>query len=400
MARPQSRSARVPGGSACGEQTASFNPKGAHFALPLPERTLPASLPLPVPSSPSQRSCWDQQLASQESACSRSATFSPNLLLSRFFFRNSPFPSLYLEIGVFLPSCLPDFFPDISLMQAIGSPTSRSFSTALNYHIDSPDNNPDIPWDFNAANKEKVTHCSVPVSSSVTQSVVEMSVDSISMNDEQLAASLQVKEILSHYPSNYKQSGVIPLLDLAQQQHGGWLPVSAMNAFGEPINDVNSIKFSGGKTHQPLEAKCSKEYCISGKVRRRFRQESIGSDGCVPEQGGRNKATPVGNLKFIQDLFGKRVDSTREHALRDLFSITFFNILLVALAVEDCRLHGGIVRDDLVGVDALVELLPVKEVLQQLLDFRDSGRAIDKHHVIGFAFVDLGITEVVLHLGV
>jgi len=23
---------------------------------------------------------------------------------------------------------------------------------------------------------------------------------------------------------------VIPLLDLAQQQHGGWLPVSAMNA--------------------------------------------------------------------------------------------------------------------------------------------------------------------------
>jgi NADH dehydrogenase (ubiquinone) flavoprotein 2 len=41
---------------------------------------------------------------------------------------------------------------------------------------------------------------------------------------------LQVKEILSHYPSNYKQSAVIPLLDLAQQQHGGWLPVSAMNA--------------------------------------------------------------------------------------------------------------------------------------------------------------------------
>lgn len=40
----------------------------------------------------------------------------------------------------------------------------------------------------------------------------------------------QVKEIISHYPSNYKQSAVIPMLDLAQQQHGGWLPVSAMNA--------------------------------------------------------------------------------------------------------------------------------------------------------------------------
>ncbi|PPS13944.1 hypothetical protein GOBAR_AA06639 [Gossypium barbadense] len=70
----------------------------------------------------------------------------------------------------------------------------RSFSTALNYHIDGPDNNPDLPWEFSEANKAKV------------------------------------KGILSHYPSNYKQSAVIPLLDLAHQQHGGWLPVSAMNA--------------------------------------------------------------------------------------------------------------------------------------------------------------------------
>ncbi|EFH59657.1 predicted protein, partial [Arabidopsis lyrata subsp. lyrata] len=44
-----------------------------------------------------------------------------------------------------------------------------------------------------------------------------------------------VKEILSYYPSNYKQFAVIPLLDLAQQQHGGWLPVSAMNVAGAPF---------------------------------------------------------------------------------------------------------------------------------------------------------------------
>jgi NADH:ubiquinone oxidoreductase subunit E len=41
---------------------------------------------------------------------------------------------------------------------------------------------------------------------------------------------IQVNKILSHYPSNYKQSGIIPLLDLAQQQHGGWVPVAAMDA--------------------------------------------------------------------------------------------------------------------------------------------------------------------------
>ncbi|KAJ3674726.1 hypothetical protein LUZ60_005342 [Juncus effusus] len=76
---------------------------------------------------------------------------------------------------------------------------SRSFSTALNYHLDSPENKSDATWEFSKANMEKVN------------------------------------EILSHYPSNYKQSGVIPMLDLAQQQHGGWLPVSAMNTIAKII---------------------------------------------------------------------------------------------------------------------------------------------------------------------
>jgi len=77
------------------------------------------------------------------------------------------------------------------------NPGVRHFSTALNYHLDSPDNNPNVPWEFTEANKERV------------------------------------KEIITHYPSNYKQSAVITLLDLAQQQHGGWLPVSAMNKVAE-----------------------------------------------------------------------------------------------------------------------------------------------------------------------
>ena len=39
----------------------------------------------------------------------------------------------------------------------------------------------------------------------------------------------RVNKILGKYPSNFKQSGIIPLLDLAQRQHGGWLPVAAMD---------------------------------------------------------------------------------------------------------------------------------------------------------------------------
>ena len=39
--------------------------------------------------------------------------------------------------------------------------------------------------------------------------------------------------MVSRYPSNYKQSAVIPLLDLAQQQNEGWLSLAAMNRVAE-----------------------------------------------------------------------------------------------------------------------------------------------------------------------
>eukprot|EP00244_Chara_vulgaris_P006031 TRINITY_DN2309_c0_g1_i1.p1 TRINITY_DN2309_c0_g1~~TRINITY_DN2309_c0_g1_i1.p1 ORF type:complete len:293 (+),score=52.71 TRINITY_DN2309_c0_g1_i1:142-1020(+) len=76
---------------------------------------------------------------------------------------------------------------------ASASVLARGYSSSLNIHRNTPENNPKVGFEFTEANMEKV------------------------------------KEILSHYPSNYKQSGVIPLLDLAQQQHGGWLSISAMN---------------------------------------------------------------------------------------------------------------------------------------------------------------------------
>ena len=31
--------------------------------------------------------------------------------------------------------------------------------------------------------------------------------------------------IMARYPDNYKQAAMIPLLDLAQRQCGGWLPL-------------------------------------------------------------------------------------------------------------------------------------------------------------------------------
>ena len=40
---------------------------------------------------------------------------------------------------------------------------------------------------------------------------------------------VQVSKILSRYPANYKQAAIIPLLDLAQRQQGGWLLLAAMD---------------------------------------------------------------------------------------------------------------------------------------------------------------------------
>ena len=46
---------------------------------------------------------------------------------------------------------------------------------------------------------------------------------------------IKVKEILAKYPSEYKKSACIPLLDLAQRQHHGWLPLAAMNKVAKII---------------------------------------------------------------------------------------------------------------------------------------------------------------------
>merc|ERR1719495_1997805 len=40
---------------------------------------------------------------------------------------------------------------------------------------------------------------------------------------------------MNNYPEGHKRAAVIPLLDLAQRQNGGWLPISAMHHVAEFI---------------------------------------------------------------------------------------------------------------------------------------------------------------------
>jgi len=70
--------------------------------------------------------------------------------------------------------------------------TSALSSDSLFVHRDSPQNNPDTPFEFTPENLKRA------------------------------------EAILGNYPEGHKKAAVIPLLDLAQRQHG-WLPIAAMH---------------------------------------------------------------------------------------------------------------------------------------------------------------------------
>ncbi|XP_044757723.1 probable NADH dehydrogenase [ubiquinone] flavoprotein 2, mitochondrial [Coccinella septempunctata] len=70
---------------------------------------------------------------------------------------------------------------------------------SLFVHRDTPENNPDIKFEFSPENQKRVD------------------------------------AILAIYPEGHKRAAMIPLLDLAQRQYG-WLPLSAMHKVAEILN--------------------------------------------------------------------------------------------------------------------------------------------------------------------
>lgn len=79
----------------------------------------------------------------------------------------------------------------------VPSPSAHSFRRPSNHphaqqHRDTPNNNPSIPFKFNAVNQRLIA------------------------------------EILKRYPPQYKKAAVMPLLDLGQRQHG-FTSISVMN---------------------------------------------------------------------------------------------------------------------------------------------------------------------------
>ena len=79
------------------------------------------------------------------------------------------------------------------------STSASARSDSLFVHRDSPENNEDTPFKFTQENRARAD------------------------------------AIMSIYPDGHKRAAVIPLLDLAQRQNGGWLPIAAMHHVAEVI---------------------------------------------------------------------------------------------------------------------------------------------------------------------
>ena len=77
----------------------------------------------------------------------------------------------------------------------------------------------------------RILHSSAPAPAKVHNKHIDEDYNNDDTPFEWSAASLEaIESVLSKYPSNYPQSACIPVLWIAQKQHGGWLPLSAMNA--------------------------------------------------------------------------------------------------------------------------------------------------------------------------
>ncbi|XP_043666047.1 NADH dehydrogenase [ubiquinone] flavoprotein 2, mitochondrial [Vespula pensylvanica] len=92
------------------------------------------------------------------------------------------------------------------LRTLLASTKSRGIQTSSSHaseqlfnHRDTEYNNPNTPFEFNEANKKRI------------------------------------EALLKIYPEGHKRGAMIPLLDLAQRQHG-WLPLSAMHKVAEILN--------------------------------------------------------------------------------------------------------------------------------------------------------------------
>ena len=101
-----------------------------------------------------------------------------------------------------------------------------------------------------------------------------------------------------------------------------------------------------------------------------------GDDGTTLDDGCHHSADSL-------DTEGQRSDIDEKNILG----------LLVGLSSENTALDGSTVSDSLIWVDASVRFLAVEEVLDELLDLRDTGGASNEHDLVNLASLEARVFE-------
>lgn len=109
--------------------------------------------------------------------------------------------------------------------------------------------------------------------------------------------------ILKRYPRNYAASAVIPVLDLAQRQNGGWLPLSAMNKVAKilgmaPIRVYEVASFYTMFNREPI-GKYNVQVCTTTPCMLRDGYDIL--DACKEELGvGLGQSTADGKFHLME----------------------------------------------------------------------------------------------------
>lgn len=105
-------------------------------------------------------------------------------------------------------------------------------------------------------------------------------------------------------------------------------------------------------------------------------------------------------------LQGRNCSSARDHRCKDvpfhcntererddIQEEEVLDVSRLSLARQDTGLHGRTVRHSLIGVDALLQLLAVEEIAEELLYPGNTGAATNQHNLVDLALLDVRILQ-------
>merc|ERR1719440_2176423 len=186
---------------------------------------------------------------------------------------------------------------------------------------------------------------------------------------------------------------------------GDLLVLAGALVLGADVEDAVGIDLEGdldlgdaaGRGRDAAELKLAEEVAVLGH-RALALEDLDGDSGLVVLVGGED-------LRLLGGDDGVARDELRHHAAdgldaqRERRHVEQQQVLglLAALAREDAALHRRAVGDGLVGVDALVGLFAVEEILEEGLHLGDARRAADEHDLVDLALLHLRVVHDLLH---